>query len=138
MATEKDCGSASCLAKHVEGALAAQQAQGMESIKQLMQTHYTALDQRIEEVKQAAKDQGKEVFPRLNRMECDIIAIKTDIGPNGLDAKISQNADVRWARGYKGFMRAVAVVVVAFIITGGITYFFSGKVKTPETQIIKK
>ena len=123
MATEKDCGSASCLAKHVEGSLREAQKQGLDDIKTLMESHYRTMDQRIIEIRQSVEKQSDIIHPRLIKVEQEIVSIKTDIGQNGLDAKISQNSDVKWARGYKGFIRAVAVIVVAFAITSASVYF---------------
>jgi len=114
------------------------QEQGIHNIKDLMQSHYDALDNRIMEIRQAVKDQADIIHPRLNKVEQDMVAIKTEIGAYGLDARISDHADVKWVRGYKGFLAGVAAIVVAALLVGGFNWWRTHDMSSKQSDIVTK
>ncbi len=96
----------------------------IDTLKELLNAHYTGLSQQVNDVKRSVdkvessvQKLSEDVYPRLNKAEQDIVSIKTDIGVNGISAKISEHADVAWARSFRdGLKWAGGTIGVTMLI----------------------
>lgn len=94
-----------------------QQAQGFESIKELMTVHHENLRSEIKDLKQAQQRQGDEIFPRLRRVEGRLDVIEaTGTTEDKVKKLVAENETVTWTARRRSFERAVAKVLAAAII----------------------
>ena len=111
------CGTGPC--QNIVDRLAAQMKiqndDGIKAIKEMMAAHHTEIKEDI-----------REIFPRLQRAELLITEIKTEIGKDGLGAKIDKaiadNNDVKFVASFRPWAAgiAAAIIIAAILSFGGL------------------
>ncbi len=144
---QPSCGAPSCrvivdgVAGRLEKTLSKQHDAGIEAIKDLMTMHHNTVRDSIAEIKKAAEKQGDEIFGRLRRVESrqDVIEA-TAMTETKVKDIVSQDSGVRWARGQKGWAKAVwtAVSIAAIIGAFKIILWISSATIISKATVISK
>lgn len=141
---DANCGGPSCrqfvddVAERIGQPLREQHTAGVAAIKELMTLHYNTLKADVAEIKATADRQGNEVFSRLRRVESrqDVMEA-TAMSETRVKQIVDADKGVQWARGQRGWVKALWYSVSTAAILGAVKLIFWIAATADKTQVPK-
>lgn len=97
--------------------VAKQQADGYQSIKDLINIHHENLKDELSELKTAFKDQGNEAFSRIRSLETKVTVIESaTVTESKVKGIVSGNENIIWISRTRHSVAKVLIVVAAGLI----------------------